>query len=221
MLINATIRAPFSILLLVMESQLYVVINPDGPVGQTICKCLAKLGNSVVYLSDNEPAGFAIAADEPRVRFRYCDAQNASWVREELEWIQDCVNPICGVIVLISASTFSAGDTPFTASFFQRAARHTTHKRLKLTYVITPDHDESSPEELRVIHLDLCRQLHKLEGSNEGISVNHILLADAVRKEADDDTSNAEEASQVIHYLTSTPLNSMSNQTFYFGKNSA
>ncbi|MBV7296775.1 hypothetical protein [Enterovibrio paralichthyis] len=204
-----------------MDSQLYIVINPHLPLGQIISKRLAQKGNTVVYLTENEQEGYAIAAEEPRVRYRSCNPKNLSMLEEEMAWVSQCISTISGVVVITSEKEFNANYMPLNEGFFRRTAAqigmHNT--TLNLTYVIVPEEADTSREALRALHLKLCQLAHEPKTDSDCVNVNHVLVSSITYDDESCCVDVAADTTDLIHYLTSTTFKTVSQQAFYFGNN--
>ncbi|OEE65768.1 hypothetical protein A1OO_08130 [Enterovibrio norvegicus FF-33] len=212
-----------------MDSQLYLVINTQQPLGQRISKRLAEKGNIVVYLTDDDQEGYAIAAEEPRVRYRYCSPKNQAMLAEEIEWTQRCVSLIDGIVVMVSESEIEDIQMPLDERFFSCARPQNTSselsqeplQELSITYVIVAQKPQA-PDSLKALHLALCSRAHDDEKCN-GFRVNYVLVSLNDKDEEDNDTTQSDiatSASNLTHYLTSQQAKAVHRQAFYF-KNSS
>ncbi|WP_407333101.1 hypothetical protein [Enterovibrio sp. 27052020O] len=208
-----------------MDSQLYLVINSKQPLGQRISKRLAEKGNVVVYLTDDDHEGYAIAAEEPRVRYRCCSPQDRTMLAEEIEWTQRCLSPIDGVIVMVSEPEIEDIEMPLDEHFFDCVRSSDTpqmpEKEFCITYVIVAQ-KQQSPDSLKALHLALCSRAHDDVKPN-GFRVNYVVVS--LSNDADGENHGVQpdialDASNLIRYLTSRQANAVHHQAFYF-KNSS
>ncbi|CZF79407.1 hypothetical protein [Grimontia marina] len=201
-----------------MDSQLYIVINANLLLGQIISKRLAQKGNNVVYLADNEQDGYAIAADEPRVRYRHCFPFVHSKIAEEFKWVTRNVAPVNGIIVLVSEKSIDQLTMPLEESFFAALSYDISQAdcELTLTYVIVPDNDKETSHSLEDLHLKLCQLSHKNNTKDKGIKVNHIVISCYQYTQGEKCVEIATNASDLIHYLSSKSANAVRHQAFYF-----
>ncbi|WP_281545288.1 hypothetical protein [Grimontia sp. SpTr1] len=202
-----------------MDSQLYIVINANLPLGQIISKRLAQKGNTVVYLADNEQDGYAIAADEPRVRYRYCLPFDRTMIADEFDWATSNVASVDGVVVLVSESTIDQLKMPLDETFFAslKANASDTIDELTLTYVIVPDKSEDASDSLKALHLKLCQLAHSNKTVHKGLKVNHVVIGGDQYTQGPKCPDIATDASDLIHYLCSEHAKAVRHQAFYFG----
>ncbi|WP_028025561.1 hypothetical protein [Enterovibrio calviensis] len=203
-----------------MDSQLYLVINAKQPLGQHVSKRLAEKGNVVVYLDDDEQEGYRLAAEEPRIRYRYCLPKNSDMIASEAEWTQRCVSSIDGIVVMVSASEVQDLRMPLEEQpLFSSMVSNQTEHTLPLTYVIVPN-DDTQAESLKAIHLALCSQSH-LNEKPSMLRVNYVVISTETgdkHLESPLLLDLSTDVSNLIHYLTSIHARSVHRQAFYFKK---
>ncbi|CZF78885.1 hypothetical protein GCE9029_01113 [Grimontia celer] len=202
-----------------MDSQLYIVINANLPLGQIISKRLAQKGNTVVYLADNEQDGYAIAADEPRVRYRHCLTYDHGMIAGEFDWATRYVGPVNGVVVVVTEGSIRQLSIPIEESFFASLHEGLSQEtdELSLTYVIVPDDDKTCGQSLKDLHLKLCELSHQSNSSKTGIKVNHVVIGAHQYTQGPKCAVVATDASDLIHYLSSKNAKAVRHQAFYFG----
>ncbi|USH04110.1 hypothetical protein K6Q96_08520 [Grimontia kaedaensis] len=204
-----------------MDSQLYIVINANLPLGQIISKRLAQKGNTVIYLADNEQDGYAIAADEPRVRYRHCLTFDRGMIAGEFDWATRYVGPVNGVVVVVTEESIRQLSIPIEESFFASLHEGLSQEtdELSLTYVIVPN-DEKSGQSLKDLHLKLCELSHISKFPSKGIKVNHVIIGTHQYTQGPKCADIATDTSDLIHYLSSINAKAVRHQAFYFGNSS-
>ncbi|MGF1866863.1 hypothetical protein L4D15_16650 [Enterovibrio norvegicus] len=202
---------------LAMDSQLYIVIPSQEPLSQIISKHLAEKGNSIVYLTDNESEGYAIAAEEPRVRYRFCSPHDLNAIEHELYWVERNISPINSVVVMVNEEDIEQERMPISEDIFSLYASRLNENQphLSLTYVITPKSKEKSSDSLADLHLKLCELAHK-DQNGSGIKINHVVLSPGHEPLEGVCASIARDASDLIHFLSTNRAKAMQQQAFYF-----
>lgn len=200
-----------------MDSQLYIVINANIQLGQTISKELAQKGNTVIYLGENEQEGYAITADEPRVRYRYCSIGDRTAIAKEFDWTKRNVAPIDGIVVLVAEGDIQGMKMPLEEEYFVSLldGNNTSVGALPLTYVIVPDAKSDSDTTLKTLHLNLCELSHQERNPSHALKVNHVVVSG--KQHTHQKCANmASNASDLIHYLSSQHAKAIQRQAFYF-----
>ncbi len=200
-----------------MYSQLYIVIPSQEPLSQIISKHLAEIGNSIVYLTDNESEGYAIAAEEPRVRYRFCSPRELNAIEHELYWVERNISTINSVVVMVDEEDIEQAIMPIPEDIFSRYVSRLDKNQhhLSLTYVISPRDNKKSSASLAALHLKLCELAHQQQ-HRVGIKINYVVLSPT--KEALDGVCAdiAKDASDLIHYLSTNRAKAMRQHAFYF-----
>ncbi|MDD1791607.1 hypothetical protein LRP50_00500 [Enterovibrio sp. ZSDZ42] len=200
-----------------MDSQLYLVVNQIQCLGQQVSKRLAEKGNVVVYLDDDEQEGYRLAAEEPRIRYRYCQPKDENMILSEVEWTQRCVSSIDGIVAMVSAAEVQGIRMPLEDhSLFSSVVLKESVQTLPLTYVIVSN-DDTQTESLKAIHLALCAQSHLYEKPS-ALRVNYVVIstkADEKLMESSVFSDISTDVSNLIHYLTSSHARAIYRQAFY------
>ncbi|WP_161972842.1 hypothetical protein [Enterovibrio baiacu] len=202
---------------LAMDSQLYIVIPSQDPLSQIISKHLAEKGNSIVYLTDNESEGYAIAAEEPRVRYRFCSPRDLNAIEHELYWVERNISTINSVVVMVNEEDIDQAIMPISEDIFSRYASRLDENQpnLSLTYVISPKDNEKSSDSLAALHLKLCELAHQ-DQHRAGIKINHVVLSPAQEALESVCAGIAKDASDLIHFLSTNRAKAMQQHAFYF-----
>lgn len=199
-----------------MDSQLYIVINANIQLGQAISKQLAQKGNTVFYLGNDEQEGYAITADEPRVRYRYCPTNDRIAIANEFDWIKRNVAPIDSIVVLVPEMSIQHVEMPLEESYFASLLDCSNGHvaELPLTYLIAPSAATDSDESLKALHLALCQLSHQKKDRMTGMKVNHIVITNKPHpRQACPSIDN--DVSDLIHYLSSQQANAIRHQIFF------
>ncbi|MDD1780719.1 hypothetical protein LRP49_05825 [Enterovibrio sp. ZSDZ35] len=203
-----------------MESKLYIVINAKQTLGQSLSMRLAQRGNNVVFLSNDEQLGYALAAEEPRVRFRRCTSLNSKEVAAEYHWSERCISAVHGIVIMVPIKESLLLDDDYCQALLSDCGYQSTNRdsSLSITYVVFPEQDDESLT-LKSLHLELCKRAHNADKRADTPRVNHVILSDIAAGDTESDADLANETSELIHYLTSTTSQSLQSQAFYFGNN--
>ena len=81
-----------------MSSKVVLVTGGAKGIGKGICNMLAEDGVIVVAIDVDEDAGFALVADNPRIRFRKADVTKSSQVSAVIAEIQDQFGRLDGLV---------------------------------------------------------------------------------------------------------------------------
>ncbi|PKF50438.1 hypothetical protein [Enterovibrio nigricans] len=200
-----------------MESKLYIVINAKQLFGQSLSKRLAQRGNTVVFLSNDEQLGYALAAEEPRVRFRYCESLGTTDIASEFLWSERCISTVHGVVIIVPIDELSLLADDYRQSLLSAfgCTESSQGRPLCVTYVVLPKQEDDHGA-LKSLHLDLCKQSHNVEKTNSKLKLNHIIMSDFKHCDSENNVTLANDTSELIHYLTSTTAKCLKSQTFYF-----
>ncbi|KXF80718.1 hypothetical protein ATN88_07930 [Enterovibrio coralii] len=172
----------------------------------------------MVFLGDDEQAGYALAAEEPRVRFRHCQSLSAKEIATEFLWSERCISKVHGIVVMVPFSQSVLLSEEYYQSLLAEIGSPITDAEspLTLTYVVFPEKD-SEADNLKSLHLSLCQRSHDVKNADSTLRINHVFVSDSAVYSSEDCGNLAADTSELIHYLTSTTSHCLHSQAFYFG----
>lgn len=196
-----------------MESKIFILIDYEQYSGQIISAQVAQLGNTVIYLTDNKLQGYAVAADEPRVRFRYCSPYSSDAISQEIKWTESCLSSLDGVIIVSNLNDIHTS-SKIDDLDFNLASRKND---LSVLYIIFTDENSNARSDKKNLE-SLQRQLFNAAKNNQQLKINCVVMNSNTNKNTNNDIQISRNISALILFLSSLNTEIFRNQTFYFNQ---
>ncbi len=192
-----------------MESKTYIVTAYGSELADALSIRIAEAGNTVLYLTDNSAQGYAIAAEEPRVRFRFCPLLSYEAIEKEIIWAETFISKAEAVVVVMSKEEMEKAmldkqwpHFPFT--FLENRAEE---RKITICYIVT-----SCGKELESLFMKCC-QFSFLAKINPAFKINTFVIEQPKSRYSSQVIFNI---SGLITYLSSHQAVPTSPQIFYF-----
>ena len=192
-----------------MESKTYIITAYDSELADALSIRIAEAGNTVLYMTDNSAQGYAIAAEEPRVRFRFCPFLSHDAIEKEIIWAETFISKAQAVVVVMGQEEMEKAiqDKQWPHFPFAFLENREEERKIAVCYVVT-----SNKDALGSLFMKCC-QFSFSAPINPAFKINTFVIEQPKSRYSNQVIFNL---SELITYLSSHQAVPTSPQIFYF-----